>query len=101
MNKHTQPSHHDIGSLAEDAHELMVATADVAGEKVGKARKRVAAALEKAKEMAGDLRDKAVAGAKAADKAVNEHPYQAMAIALGAGALIGFLAGRKSCSKKD
>ena len=101
MNKHTQTSHHDIGSLAEDARELMVATADVAGEKVGEARKRVAAALEKARDMAGDLRDKAVAGAKATDKAVNEHPYQAMAIALGAGALIGFLAGRKSCSKKD
>ena len=76
MNKHTQTSHHDIGSLAEDARELMAATADVAGEKVGEARKRVAAALEKAKEMAGDLRDKAVAGAKATDKAINENPYK-------------------------
>lgn len=100
MSKHTETSHHDIGSLAEDARELMAATADVAGEKVGEARKRVAAALEKAKEMAGDLRDKAVAGAKATDKAVNEHPYQAIAIALGVGALVGFLLGRKS-SKKD
>jgi ElaB/YqjD/DUF883 family membrane-anchored ribosome-binding protein len=101
MSKHTEASHHDIGSLAEDARELMAATADVAGEKVGEARKRVAAALEKAREMAGDLRDKAVAGAKATDKAVNEHPYQAMAIALGVGALIGFLIGRKSCSKRE
>ncbi len=101
MSKHTETSHHDVGSLAEDARDLMAATADVAGEKVGEARKRVAAALEKAKEMAGDLRDKTVAGAKATDKAINEHPYQAMAIAMGVGALIGFLVGRKSCSKKD
>jgi ElaB/YqjD/DUF883 family membrane-anchored ribosome-binding protein len=101
MSKHTETSHHDIGSLAEDARDLMAATADVAGEKVGEARKRVAAAFEKAREMAGDLRDKAVAGAKATDKAVNEHPYQAMAIAMGVGALIGFLVGRKSCSKRD
>ena len=100
MSKHTETSHHDIGSLAEDARELMAATADVAGEKVGEARKRVAAALEKAKEMAGDLRDKAVAGAKATDKAVNEHPYQAIAIALGVGALVGFLLGRKIQQKR-
>jgi ElaB/YqjD/DUF883 family membrane-anchored ribosome-binding protein len=101
MSKHTETSHHDIGSLAEDARDLMAATADVAGEKVGEARKRVAAALERAKEMAGDLRDKAVAGAKATDKAVNEHPYQAMAIAMGIGALIGYLVGRKSSGKKE
>lgn len=50
--------------------------------------------------MAGDLRDKAVAVAKTTDKAVNEHPYQAITIALGAGALIGLLIGRKSCNKK-
>jgi ElaB/YqjD/DUF883 family membrane-anchored ribosome-binding protein len=100
MSKHTETSHHDIGSLAEDVRELMAATADVAGEKVGEARKRVTAALEKAKEMAGDLRDRAGAGAKATDKAVNDHPYQAIAIALGVGTLVGFLLGRKS-SKKD
>ena len=35
-----------MGTLAEDARALMAATADVAGEKVGEARKRLAAALE-------------------------------------------------------
>lgn len=42
MNKHTTTAHHDIGSLAEDVRALMAATADVAGEKVGEARKRLA-----------------------------------------------------------
>jgi ElaB/YqjD/DUF883 family membrane-anchored ribosome-binding protein len=100
MNRHNQHTHHDIGSLAEDARELMTATADVAGEKVGEARKRVAAALESAKEVAGDFRDKAVAGAKTTHKAINENPYKAVAIALGVGALVGFLIARKSGNKE-
>jgi hypothetical protein len=29
MSKHTQASHNDIGTLAEDAHALMSATADI------------------------------------------------------------------------
>lgn len=33
--------------------------------------------------------------AKAADKLVREHPYQAIGIAVGLGLLIGLLAGRK------
>src|SRR5579862_3513272 len=89
---------HDMGALAEDARALMAATADVAGEKVGEARKRLAAALERGREIAGCVRDKAVEGAKAADEAVREHPYQAIGIALGVGALVGFLAARR-CSR--
>ena len=84
-----------MGQLAEDARALMAATADVAGEKVGEARKRLAAALERGREIAGDVRDKAVEGAKAADEAVREHPYQAIAIAAGIGALVGYLLGRR------
>ena len=98
MSKHTEETSSDMGSLAEDARALMAATADVAGEKVGEARKRLAVALEKAKEIAGRVRDKAVQGAKAADEAVHEHPYQAMAVALGVGVLIGYLAARR-CSR--
>jgi ElaB/YqjD/DUF883 family membrane-anchored ribosome-binding protein len=100
MSKHTEETSNDLGSLAEDARALMAATADVAGEKVGEARKRLAVALEKAKDIAGRVRDKAVQGAKVADEAVHEHPYQAMLIALGVGACIGFLAARR-CSRNS
>jgi ElaB/YqjD/DUF883 family membrane-anchored ribosome-binding protein len=100
MNQHTHSSeHHDVLSLVADARELLAATADVAGEKVVEARKRLADALERAKEMAGDIRDKTVAGAKAADQAINEHPYKAIAIAFGMGALAGFLMARKNRSR--
>ncbi len=100
MNKqtHIQDISNDMGQLAEDAQALMAATADVAGEKVGEARKRLAAALERAKEIAGNVRDKAVEGAKAADEAVREHPYQSIAIGVGVGAILGYLVARR-CSR--
>lgn len=98
MNKEMNASTHDLGQLAEDASALMAATADVAGEKVSEARKRLALALDRAKEMAGRVRDKAVEGAKAADVAVHEHPYQAIAIGVGVGALVGYLLARRGSS---
>ena len=91
MSKQTQAIANDLGTLAEDARALMAATADVAGDKVGEARKRLAAALESAKEIAGRVRDKAVEGAQAADKTVRDNPYQTIGIAFGVGALIGYL----------
>ena len=100
MNKETHATHNNIGSLAEDARALMAATADVAGEKVGAARNRLASALERAKEIAGNVRDKAVAGAKVTDQTIRENPYQAIAIGVGVGAIIGFMLARR-CSIRD
>jgi len=90
-----------MGTLAQDARDLMAATADVAGEKVGEARNRLAAALERSKEIYGKVRDKTIQGAKATDEAVREHPYQAIAICFGVGALLGYLLGRRSGSNRD
>lgn len=101
MNKETQAIGNDLGTLAEDAHALLTATADVAGEKVGEARKRLASALESAKHIAANVRDKAVAGAKATDVAVHEHPYQAIAIGVGVGTLIGYLIARRSSCNRN
>ena len=98
MSKHTPAASHDIGSLAEDARALMAATADVAGEKVGEARNRLTAALERAKEIAGNVRDKAVAGAKVTDQTIRENPYQAIAIGIGVGAILGYILARR-CSR--
>ena len=53
----------------------------------------------RAKEIAGNVRDTAVAGAKATDAAVHEHPYQAIAIGVGVGAILGYLISRR-CSRK-
>lgn len=101
MNKETQAISNDLGQLADDARALMAATADVAGEKVSEARQRLAAALERGKEVYGRVREKAVAGAKVADQAVHEHPYQAIGIAFGVGALIGYLVTRRCSCNRD
>ena len=98
MSKHTQALHNDMGTLAEDARALMTATADVAGEKVGEARKRLAAALESGKELYGQARAKAVEGVRATDQAVRDNPYQAIGIAAGIGAVIGYIVASR-CSR--
>ena len=100
MDKQRIAITNDIGTLAEDARALMAATADVAGDKVVEARKRLAAALESGKEIYGRVRDQAVERAKGVDETVRENPYQAMGIALGIGALIGILAAYR-CSRRD
>jgi ElaB/YqjD/DUF883 family membrane-anchored ribosome-binding protein len=101
MSKETQAISQDVSQLAEDARALMAATADVAGEKVGEARKRLAAALESGKEIYGRVREKAVAGAKVADETVRANPYQAIAIGVGVGALIGYLVARRCACPRD
>jgi ElaB/YqjD/DUF883 family membrane-anchored ribosome-binding protein len=96
MDKEIQKLSNDIGTLAEDTRTLMAATADVAGENVHQARKRLAAALDNGKEFIGRVREKAVESTKAADQVLRENPYQAVAIAVGIGAAIGFLLGRRT-----
>jgi len=101
MDKQTQILRDDIGTLAEDARALLNATVDVAGEKVGEARKRLAAALERGQEMCVRVREKALEGAKAADQVVHKHPYQAMGVALAVGALIGYVLARRCSCNRD
>ena len=101
MNNETQAISDDMGKLAEDARALMMATADVAGEKVGEARKRLAAALERGREIAGQVREKAIQGAKAADVVVHQHPYQAIGIAVGVGAILGYVISKRCCNQRD
>jgi len=101
MTKQRQAISNDLGTLAEDARALMAATADVAGDKVSEARQRLAAALENGKEMYARVRERAAEKARAADEAVREHPYQAIGIAFGVGALIGCLFARRRTRNDD
>lgn len=101
MNKPSQAISNDMGQLAEEARALIAATADVAGDKVVEARKRLAAALESGREMYGRVRDRAVEGAKVADQTVRENPYQSIAIGFGVGALVGYLLARRCSRDRD
>lgn len=95
MSKAKKATVNDMDTLAEDARALLHATCEVSGEKVAEARERVSAALERGKEMYGDAKDKVVAGAKAGDKLVRKNPYAAVGVAVGIGALIGYILGRR------
>ena len=82
----------DIAQLAEDAKTLLAATAQVAEQKVVDARKRITAALEDGWDY---VSDRTMAGCRATDETIREHPYQAVGAALGLGALVGFLLARR------
>jgi ElaB/YqjD/DUF883 family membrane-anchored ribosome-binding protein len=60
----------------------------------GELRVKLENVIEKAKETCERLQDRTAAAAKATDKTIREHPYQAIGIALGVGVLIGLLVSR-------
>ena len=66
-------------------------------EEKGELRAKLDTAVEKAKAVCERLQAQTVAAAKASDKAVREHPYQAIGIAFGVGLLIGVVATRCRC----
>jgi len=96
MNKKKHAVSDAMDTLAEDARNLMTATTDVAEEKVGEARKRLATTLERGKEIYNSVRENTVERANAFDEATHEHPYKAIAIGVGAGAFIGYLFARNA-----
>ncbi len=87
---------HDAQTLVEDAHALIEATAEITDHKVTEARKRLETALANGQEVYKGLRRRVIAGAQAADDAVQEHPYRAIGISFGVGVLLGILMKRRS-----
>jgi ElaB/YqjD/DUF883 family membrane-anchored ribosome-binding protein len=96
--EHSTNHDHDFSTLLEDARALVAATAEVAGDKIVEARRRLATALDSSRRAYEQVKAKTIAGAKATDEVVRQHPYRAMGVALGAGLLIGFLLRRRSGS---
>ncbi|HEU6449577.1 MAG TPA: hypothetical protein VFV23_14175 [Verrucomicrobiae bacterium] len=88
----------DPAQMIEDAQTLMEATADVASEKVAEARKRLKQVMERVaecgKETWNTVSEKAAAGARMTDDAIRENPYSSIGVALGVGALLGYLLSR-------
>jgi ElaB/YqjD/DUF883 family membrane-anchored ribosome-binding protein len=57
----------------------------------GQIRANLENVIEKAKDVCERLQNQTAAAAKATDKTVREHPYEAMGVAFGLGVLVGFL----------
>ena len=85
----------DLRTLMHDAEDLWRITKDDLGERTKETRARLREALDKARESANELEDKAAAGAKATDKLIREHPYGSVGVAFGVGLLIGVLVNRR------
>jgi len=97
MNRsHTKNAErNDANALAEEARALLEATAELTDKKIIEARDRLADALRSGKHTYMYFQDKAIQGVKAANQTVRDHPYESMILALGVGALVGFLLGRR------
>ncbi len=85
----------DLKTVTRDAEAILQATTGQAGEKMVELRARLSSALDSAKATCARLQEKAVAGAKVADKTIREHPYESMGVAFGVGLLIGVLVTRR------
>ena len=85
----------DLRSLAHEADELLQASVGQTEDKMTELRSRLTDALESAKASCHRMEERALAGAKAADRAIREHPYESLGVAFGVGILIGVLVGRR------
>jgi ElaB/YqjD/DUF883 family membrane-anchored ribosome-binding protein len=97
-SERTEEALHDLGTAAREGEEMLRSTAGELGEKGRELRARLQAAIDRAKALYDRMEEKTVAAAKATDKAVHEHPYEALGLAFGVGLLIGVLAMR---SRRD
>jgi ElaB/YqjD/DUF883 family membrane-anchored ribosome-binding protein len=85
----------DLRTLANDAEELLRATAGDLSDKAREARARLNVALDKARSSVQQWEVRASEGAKATDKLIREHPYQTVGVAFGVGVLLGALINRR------
>jgi len=83
-----------VVSESESTMGKAMETAERGDTEKGQVLTKLEAAVEKAKEVCQRLQDQTAAAARATDKAVREHPYQATGIAFGLGILIGVLVSR-------
>lgn len=100
MNKQKLSVGNDTGPSNEEENSFAGNSAGVPGEYLAGARKHLESALDHGREIYGRIRDKTIAGSQAANEAVHKNSYQAIAIGVGVGALIGyFIALRYVCDR--
>ena len=89
----------DMKVVIADAEELLRATANQAGEKIGVARERIQDSIHQAKvklaEAEAVLVDRAKQAARYTDDYVQENPWRAIGIAAAVGVVLGVLLSRR------
>ena len=85
----------DLKTVTKDAEELLKTVSGEKGNGSQEIRMRLSSAIESAKATYHRMEEKAVAGAKATDKVIRDHPYESLGVAFGLGLLVGVLVTRK------
>jgi ElaB/YqjD/DUF883 family membrane-anchored ribosome-binding protein len=89
----------DMKALVKDAQSLLTAAAALTGEKAEEMRARGMEMLDKALGKAGQYQGQAIVKGKelahTADVYVKDNPWRTVAVAAGAGLLLGVILGRK------
>jgi ElaB/YqjD/DUF883 family membrane-anchored ribosome-binding protein len=89
----------DFHAVISDAEELLKATANQTGERIGAARERVEERLRETKERLAEVQDDVLARSKAAarrtDEYVHDNPWQSIGVAAAVGFLLGMLISRR------
>jgi ElaB/YqjD/DUF883 family membrane-anchored ribosome-binding protein len=89
----------DMRSVIADAEDLLRATANQAGEKIGVARERIQESLQQAKakltEAQAIVAERSKQAAQYTDDYVRENPWRAIGVAAGIGLLLGILMSRR------
>jgi len=98
MNKEIHAIRHDVEQLSQHARALLVATADIAKEKVVVARDQLDAILNRTRDASEALYDGAADGARYCRDTIRKHPYESLAIGLAVGTVIGLLSVRNYLS---
>jgi ElaB/YqjD/DUF883 family membrane-anchored ribosome-binding protein len=88
IRRETEPLVNDLGVTTRRDKPTGGAAETGNGSKL---RAQLESAVAKAKQVCDRLQNQTAAAAKATDKSIREHPYQAIGIALGLGAVIGAL----------
>ena len=89
----------DMRSVIADAEDLLRATANQAGEKIGVARERIQESLQQAKtklaEVQAIVTERSKEAAQYTDEYVRENPWRAIGVAAAIGLLLGILMSRR------
>jgi ElaB/YqjD/DUF883 family membrane-anchored ribosome-binding protein len=89
----------DMKLVIADAEELLRATANQAGEKMGVARERIQDGIHQAKvklaEVEGVLTERAKDAARYTDEYVRDNPWRAIGVAGGIGLVLGLILAKR------
>ena len=89
----------DMKTVISDAEELLRATANQAGDKIGVARERIQDSLRQAKVKLADaeavVRERAQQAARDTEEYVRDNPWRAIGVAAGIGLVLGLILSRR------